>query len=188
MAIIHTCDQGSAEWFARRLGIPTASEFDRIITAAKGDLSKSASKYAQALVIPTAAELATVLAFVPPTMAAILRLLAETGMRENEAVRLHRDAVDRERRQIVLLHTKSGRPRTLRWATPGGDAGLVLEHTRCRCAAATCSLTRTANPTPHSPPTTATRCGGLPRVRRTPAVHFAASGCMTCGTASLSRG
>jgi hypothetical protein len=53
MAIIHTCDQGSAEWFARRLGIPTASEFDRIITAAKGDLSKSASKYAHALVAET---------------------------------------------------------------------------------------------------------------------------------------
>jgi hypothetical protein len=49
MAIIHEFEQRSEAWYAARLGIPTASEFHRIITAVKGDLSKSASKYAHAL-------------------------------------------------------------------------------------------------------------------------------------------
>jgi YqaJ-like viral recombinase domain len=53
MAIIHEMEQGSDAWLAARLGIPTASEFHRIITSAKGDLSKSAGKYAHALVAET---------------------------------------------------------------------------------------------------------------------------------------
>jgi hypothetical protein len=47
------CEQGTDEWIAARLGIPTASEFHRIITAVKGDLSKSARKYAAGLVAET---------------------------------------------------------------------------------------------------------------------------------------
>lgn len=47
------CVQGSDEWIAARLGIPTASEFHRIITAVKGDLSKSARSYAHYLVAET---------------------------------------------------------------------------------------------------------------------------------------
>jgi YqaJ-like viral recombinase domain len=47
------CKQDTPEWFAARLGIPTASEFHKIITAAKGDLSKQASKYAHRLVAET---------------------------------------------------------------------------------------------------------------------------------------
>lgn len=39
-----TIEQGSAEWFAARLGIPTASNFDKIVTS-KGEPSKSAIKY-----------------------------------------------------------------------------------------------------------------------------------------------
>jgi hypothetical protein len=54
MAIVHyDLVQGSDEWLTARLGIPTASEFARIITAVKGDLSKSARKYAHALVAET---------------------------------------------------------------------------------------------------------------------------------------
>lgn len=53
MAIFHDMLQGSDEWFAARLGIPTASEFSRIITGAKGDLSKQAGGYAHALVAET---------------------------------------------------------------------------------------------------------------------------------------
>jgi hypothetical protein len=45
--------QGSDAWLAARLGIPTASNFHRIITAAKGDLSKSAARYAHELVAET---------------------------------------------------------------------------------------------------------------------------------------
>ena len=38
------CEQRSPEWFAARLGVPSASEFDKIITT-KGDPSKQAEKY-----------------------------------------------------------------------------------------------------------------------------------------------
>lgn len=38
------CVQGSDEWFAARIGIPTASNFDKIITT-KGEPSKQALKY-----------------------------------------------------------------------------------------------------------------------------------------------
>lgn len=51
MAIYHwDMVQGSDEWLAARLGIPTASEFHRIITASKGEFSKGAAKYAHGLV------------------------------------------------------------------------------------------------------------------------------------------
>ena len=53
MAKLIDCVQGSDEWLAARLGIPTASEFHRVVTAAKGDLSKSAGKYAAQLVAET---------------------------------------------------------------------------------------------------------------------------------------
>lgn len=39
------CVQGSPEWVAARLGIPTASRFDEIITPAKREPSKSMDKY-----------------------------------------------------------------------------------------------------------------------------------------------
>ena len=38
------CTQGSPEWAAARLGVPTASQFSRIVTT-KGQLSKSATGY-----------------------------------------------------------------------------------------------------------------------------------------------
>lgn len=47
------CEQYSAEWIKERLGLPTASEFHRIITTVKGELSKQADKYAYALVAET---------------------------------------------------------------------------------------------------------------------------------------
>jgi hypothetical protein len=42
--------QGSADWFHARLGIPTASCFDQIVTPVRCELSKSAAKYAYRLV------------------------------------------------------------------------------------------------------------------------------------------
>lgn len=68
-----------------------------------------------------------VLNAVPEAMAKVLRLLDQTGMRENEAVALTSSDVDRERRQIMLIRTKTSRPRTLDWVTPGGDATGPLE-------------------------------------------------------------
>lgn len=38
------CEQGSEEWYKIRLGMPTASNFDKIITT-KGEPSKQAKKY-----------------------------------------------------------------------------------------------------------------------------------------------
>jgi len=42
--------QGTPEWMACRLGIPTASEFSNIITPAKGEYSKSATTYMHKLI------------------------------------------------------------------------------------------------------------------------------------------
>jgi integrase len=55
-----------------------------------------------------------------------VRLLNQTGMRENEAVTLTASDVNRERKQIMLVCTKTNRPRTLDWVTPGGDATAAL--------------------------------------------------------------
>jgi hypothetical protein len=43
--IIHDCEQRSAEWYALRSGIPTASEFSKLVTS-KGEPSKSMKEYA----------------------------------------------------------------------------------------------------------------------------------------------
>jgi hypothetical protein len=50
MKIYHDLIQGSEEWLAIRKGKPTASRFGDIITAAKGDLSKSAAGYIRELI------------------------------------------------------------------------------------------------------------------------------------------
>lgn len=50
--IVHRVPQGSTEWAALRRGIPTASEFHRIVTPS-GKLSEQAKKYAHLLVAET---------------------------------------------------------------------------------------------------------------------------------------
>lgn len=47
--IIHDVVQRSPEWFNLRVGVATASAFDRIVTPAKGELSKSADQYCNEL-------------------------------------------------------------------------------------------------------------------------------------------
>jgi len=47
---VHHAAQGTEAWYNIRLGRPTASQFSRIITAAKGDLSKSWKAYAVELI------------------------------------------------------------------------------------------------------------------------------------------
>lgn len=42
---IHQCEQGTTKWLELRAGIPTASEFDKIITPKKGNLSDSFERY-----------------------------------------------------------------------------------------------------------------------------------------------
>lgn len=47
MPIFHwNLDQGSAQWYSLRAAIPTASEFDKVLTPSKGDLSEQRHKYA----------------------------------------------------------------------------------------------------------------------------------------------
>lgn len=63
MSIIHTMDQGSDEWIAVKLGVPSASEFHKIVANSTGELSRSrsnkkeigdvAKKYAYRLVAET---------------------------------------------------------------------------------------------------------------------------------------
>lgn len=36
MMKVHDCEQGSLEWFVARMGIPTASQFDAILTTGRG--------------------------------------------------------------------------------------------------------------------------------------------------------
>jgi hypothetical protein len=47
---IHNVEQGSVEWFRLRIGIPTASEFGKIVTPAKGALSAQWRAYAARLI------------------------------------------------------------------------------------------------------------------------------------------
>lgn len=75
---------------------------------------------------PEPASIAKLIAASPPGMAAILTLLHETGMRENEAVTLAGEDIDWERRQINLVRTKTDAPRSIDWKTPAGDATAVL--------------------------------------------------------------
>lgn len=48
--IIHECEQGSSEWHSLRSGIPTASEFSRIVTPIKWEASASAEKFLNELI------------------------------------------------------------------------------------------------------------------------------------------
>jgi len=50
MKVIKELTQGTDAWLAARVGRPTASRFSDIITAAKGDLSKSAKGYIRELI------------------------------------------------------------------------------------------------------------------------------------------
>lgn len=48
--IIHDCIQGSPQWFTSRIGIPTASKFEKIITPANGKASTQADGYQNELI------------------------------------------------------------------------------------------------------------------------------------------
>lgn len=119
MAIIHEAlAQGSEAWLAARLGLATASEFHRIITSAKGDLSKSAPKYAHALVAETL--LRRPLARAPGTPWAMARGTQFEPFARAEYARVNQVEV----RQVGLVTTDDGRlgasPDGLIIGQPGG--------------------------------------------------------------------
>ena len=101
--IIHDVTQGTQEWLAARLGIPTSSQFDRIITAAKGDLSKQARKYAH--------ELVAEILLGEPTADSIgnLEWVARGKLLEPQAVQQYEFTNDVETRAVGFATTDDGR-------------------------------------------------------------------------------
>lgn len=75
---------------------------------------------------PTEREITQAIAAASLGIAGILKILAQTGMRMDEAVNLEAFQIDYEKRQILLTRTKSNRPRALAWKTHGGDATDVI--------------------------------------------------------------
>ena len=71
---------------------------------------------------PDEADVDAVIAACPGNLARLVRVLDQTGMRQDEAVTLEWPNVDMKRGEITLHRTKTGRPRVIAMATPGGDA------------------------------------------------------------------
>jgi integrase/recombinase XerD len=99
-------------------GTNPAKSFDRtIIRAPRLDINP-----------PTEAEVAVMLSYAPPGMASVLRFLAATGCRAQEAAQLERRSIDWQAGTVTLCKTKTC-ARTIRFATPGGDCTSVLADT-----------------------------------------------------------
>jgi hypothetical protein len=100
--IIHDVAQGTPEWLSLRLGIPTASEFHKIITPAKGDLSKSARKYAHYLV-------AEAVLREPLESLDHLQWIERGKLLEPQAVQQYEFTYDVETRAVGFITTDDGR-------------------------------------------------------------------------------
>ncbi len=96
-------EQGSAAWLRLRLGVPTASEFHRIVTPAKGELSKQARGYAYQLVAETL--LGAPLESAVDTIAWVAR----GKLLEAEAVTHYEITQDAETMPIGFITTDDGR-------------------------------------------------------------------------------
>lgn len=101
--IIHDMPQGSDEWLRARLGIPTSSEFHKIITASKGDLSKQARKYAHQLIAET------LLGEPLDTPLANLYWIGWGKLHEPMAAQQYEFANDVETRAVGFITTDDGR-------------------------------------------------------------------------------
>jgi hypothetical protein len=97
------CEQGTPAWLNARLGIPTASEFHRVITAAKGELSKQARRYAHQLVAETLLG--------QPLDADIgnLEWVLRGKQLEPQAVQQYHFTTDTETRPVGFITTDDGR-------------------------------------------------------------------------------
>jgi hypothetical protein len=96
-------EQGTEAWLKARLGIPTASEFHRIITAVKGDLSKQARKYAHQLVAET------LLGEPLDTGIGSLEWIMRGKLLEPQAVQQYEFTTDTETRAVGFVTTDCGR-------------------------------------------------------------------------------
>ena len=101
--IFHYVAQGTQAWRDLHIGIPTASEFSRIITAVKGDLSKQAAKYAHRLV----AETLLGQTLDPPI--SNLEWLARGKALEPYAAQQYEFSTDTETRLVGFITTHDGR-------------------------------------------------------------------------------
>lgn len=81
---------------------------------------------------PRPEDVERVLQTAPPGMAAILRALDQSGMREMEVVTLSAEQIDWRTETVTLLKTKTNRPRVLPFRTVAGDLGAALETARGR--------------------------------------------------------
>jgi hypothetical protein len=97
------CEQGSSEWLKLRLGIPTASEFHKIITPTKGDLSKQARSYAYQLVAET------LLGEPLESSLGNIDWIVRGKLLEPEAVRHYEFTTDTETRAVGFITTDCGR-------------------------------------------------------------------------------
>lgn len=103
MAIFHNVVQGTPEWLIARLGLPTASEFCKIITPARGELSKSARCYAQQLVAET------LMGEPLDTGIGNLEWVARGKLLEPQAVQQFEFGLDIETHQVGFITTDCGR-------------------------------------------------------------------------------
>ncbi len=104
MSIIYEdIEQGTPEWYRLRLGLPTASEFHRIITPAKGELSKQARAYAHQLVAET------LLGEPCGTNIENLEWVARGKALEPQAVQQYEFTTDTETRAVGFVTTDCGR-------------------------------------------------------------------------------
>ena len=115
--IIHDVEQGTPAWLKLRLGIPTASEFHRIVTPAKGDLAKAATKYRDWLI-------AERLMGEPLDSLDHLQWIERGKQLEPLAVAQYEFAEDVETRPVGFITTNDGRigasPDRLIIGRPGG--------------------------------------------------------------------
>jgi hypothetical protein len=111
-------EQNTPEWLAVRLGIPTASNFHRIITAAKGDLSKQARRYAHELIAET------LLGAPLDSPVGNLDWVARGKLLEPQAVQQYQFTTDTETKAVGFITTDCGRlgcsPDRLITGTRGG--------------------------------------------------------------------
>ncbi|TPV94835.1 MAG: YqaJ viral recombinase family protein [Myxococcales bacterium FL481] len=103
---INHCEQGSHEWWDARVGIPSASNFFRIIQPVKGELSKQADTYIDELI-------ADRLSGTPSDVGAMTSRAMEDGInREPEARQWYReshtDMMMEEVREVGFVTTDDG--------------------------------------------------------------------------------
>lgn len=113
---IHDVEQNTPDWYALRMGIPTASAFEKIVTPT-GQLSKQANKYAYRLI-------AEVLLKRPMDSLEGLEWIERGKMLEPEAAKLYEFEQEAETAKVGFITTDDG----LIGASPDrlvGDVGLL---------------------------------------------------------------